>query len=123
MIRLSILPNSPNAAYRQIFEGIAAGILSGEIDGGEALPPIRSLAKELGVSVITVRNAWEELEASGLIVTKAGSGCFAADLAPFERERIRFELIEGPVLEAVRAAKRFRIETEQLAEIIASHYD
>ena len=52
---LSVLPSSDTPAYRQLYEQLAAQILSGALPSGTALPPIRTVAKELGVSVITVR--------------------------------------------------------------------
>lgn len=104
-MKLSILANSGVPAYKQICEQITAQIISGEIEGGSSLPPIRLVAKEIGVSVITVRNAWDALEADGLIVTRAGSGCFAAELSDIQREEIRRKALSEPLRAFLDAAR------------------
>ena len=60
---------SDTPIYQQIFEQIRAQIIRGELPSGAPLPPIRTISKELRVSVITVKKAWELLEGLGLIVT------------------------------------------------------
>ena len=64
--------------YEQITTQIKRKILSGELAAGEALPSIRALAKDLRISVITTKRAYEELERDGLIYTLAGKGSFVA---------------------------------------------
>ena len=63
----------------QLYEQIKANITSGAVKSGECLPSIRSLSRELEVSVITVKLAYERLEREGLIVTVQGKGCFVSD--------------------------------------------
>lgn len=118
MTGLTIIPNSPVPAYRQIYDGIASGIISGRIAGGSPLPPIRTVAKELGVSVITVRSAWDALEADGLIVTRAGSGCYAAELTSFELERMRLKALEKPLRELISSAKQLGMSVDELIETV-----
>lgn len=75
-----IIRNSTNQPiYDQIYSQIKAQILSGALAPGEALPSIRALAKDLKISVITTKRAYDELEAHGFIYTMAGKGCFVAD--------------------------------------------
>ena len=75
-----IIRNSTNQPiYDQIYCQIKAQILSGALAPGEALPSIRALAKDLKISVITTKRAYDELEAHGFIYTMAGKGCFVAD--------------------------------------------
>lgn len=64
--------------YEQITDQIKASILAGKLAEGEALPSIRFLAKELGISVITTKRAYEELERDGFIETVTGKGSFVA---------------------------------------------
>lgn len=64
--------------YEQIYEQIKSQIISGELCEDEALPSIRNLAKDLRISVITTKRAYDELEAEGFIYTVAGKGCFVA---------------------------------------------
>ncbi len=75
-----ISPTSGIPIYAQITEQVAAQILKGDLPGGSALPPIRSLARQLEVSVITVKKAWEELERAGLIYAIIGKGSFVAEV-------------------------------------------
>ena len=75
-----IIRNTANQPiYEQICQQIKAQILSGQLSPGEALPSIRGLAKDLKISVITTKRAYDELEAQGLIYTMAGKGCFVAE--------------------------------------------
>ena len=64
--------------YDQIFNQIKGHILSGELKQDEALPSIRGLAKDLRISVITTKRAYEELERAGFIYTVPGKGSFVA---------------------------------------------
>ena len=64
--------------YEQIAQQIKQHILSGALHEGDALPSIRALAKELRISVITTKRAFEELERDGFLYTVAGKGSFVA---------------------------------------------
>ena len=76
--------------YEQIVSQIKKKILSGELMEGEMLPSIRALAKDLRISVITTKRAYDELEHEGLICTVAGKGCF---VAARNKEWVREELL------------------------------
>ena len=65
--------------YEQIAAQLRRQILSGALAPGEALPSIRALAKDLRISVITTKRAYDELEADGFLYTVAGKGCFVAE--------------------------------------------
>jgi len=111
-----------NAAGQPIYEQIAAQlkqmILSGELREGDALPSMRVLAKELRISVITTKRAYEELERDGFIVTVAGKGCFAAgmNLELVREEHLR--RIESFFGESVRLAKGTGLTRAELVEIL-----
>ena len=64
--------------YDQIYSQIKSQIISGGLREDQLLPSIRNLAKDLGISVITTRRAYDELERDGFIYTVAGKGCFVA---------------------------------------------
>ena len=66
-MKIIIKPQGTLAIYEQIVNQLKNGILSGELETGEALPSIRKLAADLQVSVITTKRAYEELEKEGLI--------------------------------------------------------
>ncbi len=74
-----ILSNSsPRPIYEQIALQVKAQIISGQLSQGDPLPSMRQLAKDLRISVITTKRAYEELEQAGFIETVAGKGCFVA---------------------------------------------
>ena len=64
--------------YDQIYNQIKSHIISGALSEDQLLPSIRNLAKDLGISVITTRRAYDELEREGFIYTVAGKGSFVA---------------------------------------------
>jgi len=71
--------SSPQPIYEQICRQVKAAIAAGKLRPGDALPSIRALARELRISVITTKRAYEELEREGFIQTAAGKGSFVAE--------------------------------------------
>ncbi|MDY2680326.1 MAG: GntR family transcriptional regulator, partial [Lentihominibacter sp.] len=81
--------------YEQISTQIRDKIIKGELKSGEALPSMRYLAKELRISVITTKRAYEELERDGFIITMTGKGSFVADKnTDFIKEEYRRQIEE-----------------------------
>lgn len=104
--------------YDQIYTQIKNQIMSGALTQDEALPSIRSLAKDLRISVITTKRAYEELEKEGFIYTVAAKGCF---IAPKNLELLREEnlkAIEGHLAEAVRLAAVCGLSGGELEEML-----
>jgi GntR family transcriptional regulator len=84
---ITLSNSDPAPLYEQIKKQFIEQIIQGTLGAGEMLPSIRALAKELEISVITVKKAYEDLEAEGYIVTKQGVGsCVAEAGAEFVRE-------------------------------------
>jgi len=79
-MKLVVSESAEIPIYRQVYEQISGQILRGELPRDFVLPGIRTIAKELRISVITIKRAWEELERDGFIYTLAGKGCFVAPL-------------------------------------------
>ena len=77
-MNLIISNSSGKPIYEQITDQIKTSILSGELQEGQALPSMRALARDLRISVITTKRAYDELEREGFIDTVAGKGCFVA---------------------------------------------
>ena len=104
--------------YDQIYTQIRKQILSGALGENSLLPSIRNLAKDLRVSVITTKRAYDELEREGLIYTVAGKGCYVA--RP-HREKLLEEnrkAIEAHLTEAARLAAASGLSAGDLAELI-----
>ena len=114
-----IIRNSTNQPiYDQIYCQIKAQILSGALAPGEALPSIRALAKDLKISVITTKRAYDELEAPGFIYTMAGKGCFVADNnLEILREQRRQEL-ETHLTAALELAKSCGLTRQDLKQML-----
>ena len=114
-----ILSNSSDKPiYEQIASQVKAQILSGTLAAGAKLPSIRALASDLGVSVITTKRAYAELEAQGFIETVQGKGSFAAggNTELLREERLRH--IEELLGNAVREARGAGIELQELHDML-----
>lgn len=104
--------------YEQIYTQIKNAIISGALGEDEALPSIRSLAKDLRISVITTKRAYDELESDGFIYTVAGKGSF---VAPRNMELLREEnlrKIEAHLQEILRLAPSCGLTREDLKEML-----
>lgn len=108
--------------YEQITAQVKNQILGGKLAAGEALPSIRTLAKELRISVITTKRAYEDLERDGFIATVPGKGSFVASKnTEFIREE-QLRVAEGHLAKAVDVAKAAGITQKELANVLALLY-
>ena len=108
--------------YDQITRQVKGLILRGELREGEALPSMRLLAKELRISVITTKRAYEELEREGFLTTVPGKGCF---VAPRNLELVREDAlrrVEEHLTRAVEEARTGDITLAELTEILTLLY-
>ena len=104
--------------YEQICTQIKNAVLAGALRPGDALPSIRSLAKDLRISVITTKRAYDELEQDGFIYTVAGKGSFVAakNTQLLREENLR--KIEGYFQEVLRLAPSCGLTADDLAEML-----
>ena len=110
---------SDRPIYEQIYTQIKGAILRGECKEGDPLPSIRALAKELRISVITTKRAFDDLERDGFIYSVQGKGSF---VAVKNRELLREEYLrqaEGKLSEAISLARSGGITDEELSETFA----
>lgn len=109
--------------YEQIVMQVKAMIMSGELKEGDALPSMRFLAKELRISVITTKRAYEELEKEGFIYTQTGRGSFVAGQnLEFIREQ-KLKEVEIHLQEAVNAAKQGAVAKEEILALLEIFYE
>ena len=104
--------------YEQIAAQLRRQILSGALAPGEALPSIRALAKDLRISVITTKRAYEELERDGFLENVPGKGCF---VAPQNRELLReaqLRRVEEKLTQAVEEARKGAFSLDELHELL-----
>ncbi len=122
MVDIIISNTSSIPIYEQIMGQIKKNIMNGTLKEGEALPSMRTLAKELRVSVITTKRAYEELESAGFIVTVMGKGSFVAkkNLELIREEQ--YKEIEKNLQKAVEQSKMNGISLQELMEIVKIIY-
>lgn len=122
-MKLVISNSSGQPIYEQIGSQIKALILSGALGEGDALPSMRLLARELRISVITTKRAYEELERQGFVVSVPGKGSFVAGK---NRELIREEhlrQIEDKLQEVTELAAGCGLSLEDLQQMLALIYE
>lgn len=118
-----ILSNtSGRPIYTQIADQVKEQIMTGALAPGEALPSMRLLARELRISVITTKRAYEDLERDGFLENVPGKGCF---VAPQNRELLReaqLRRVEEKLTQAIEEARRGAVSLEELKEMLTELY-
>lgn len=122
-MKIIISNSSPDPIYEQLGKQIKAQIISGELSEGDPLPSIRKLAKEIQISVITTKRAYEELEKEGFIDTVGGKGCFVAMQNKELLKEKRMKSVEEMLFEAVAEAKKLGIELDDLNAMLSILYN
>ncbi|NLN40480.1 MAG: GntR family transcriptional regulator [Clostridiales bacterium] len=122
-MRIIISHSSSEPIYKQIVYQLKELILKGQLKAGDALPSIRNLAKELQISVITTKRAYEELEREGFIQTVQGKGSFVATHNKEMLKKKKYSIVEEKLMEAVLAAKSLELTWNELIEILQQLYD
>ena len=113
-MNIIISNGSADPIYIQIERQIKTAILNGQLKEGEMLPSMRALAKELRISIITTKRAYEELEKDGFIQTVAGKGCFVAPKnLEFVRE-MHLKELESALANAVELAKICSVTEDEM---------
>ena len=114
-----ILSNSSGKPiYEQITDQVKEQIMTGVLAPGEALPSMRLLARELRISVITTKRAYEDLERDGFLESVPGKGCF---VAPQNRELLReaqLRRVEERLTQAVEEARKGGLSLAELQEML-----
>ncbi|PAD89295.1 GntR family transcriptional regulator [Niallia circulans] len=121
-MNIFISNSSEEPIYLQIVKQIKEQIVAGELKETQSLPSIRSLAKELKISVITTKRAYDELEKDGFIVTVAGKGSYVAAINKEILRESKLKTIEEHLTEASSTAKLIGLTLEELQEILKIIY-
>ena len=109
--------------YDQITRQMKGLILRGELKEGEALPSMRLLAKELRISVITTKRAYDDLEQEGFIHTMPGKGSFVAPSNPELYREQALKQVEDLLGQAVEAARKGGVSRDEVQEILTLLYE
>ncbi len=123
-IQLFIDTRSGQPIYLQIYTQLKENIINGTLKADEPLPSIRNLAKDLRISVITTKRAYDELEKDGFIYTITGKGCFVAgqDISLLQEETLK--KIESHMLEIARLARSCELSYTDIIEMYGDvHYN
>ena len=122
-MEIIISNNANKPIYEQITSQIKEMIMSGELKAGEALPSIRSLAKSLQISVLTVQKAYDVLQEQGFIETTAGKGCFVSAQNPDFYLEEQQKKIEEHLAEAIEIARTSGITLDKLSGLLTLLYE
>ena len=122
-MKILISNHSSIPLYEQIKNAMRAAILSGDLKEDEKLPSIRAMAKELKVAILTVKKAYDALEAEGYLVSRQGLGSFVAPKnLELEREERQKEL-EAHLIKAVSIARQFDVSKTEMFELLDYIYE
>ena len=121
-LNIIISNNSGKPIYEQITQQVKAAVMKGELSPGDPLPSMRVLAKELRISVITTKRAYEDLEREGFLVSVVGKGSFVASQDPALLREARLREVEEHLERAVEAARTGGIALSELQETLALLY-
>lgn len=122
-MNIIISNNKDKPIYEQIAYQIKMQILNGNLKQGDSLPSIRALAKDLKISVITTKRAYEDLQKEGFIETVAGKGTFISSTNKEALKEQNFKLIEKKLNECISIAKSSNISIDELKQIIDIIYE
>lgn len=109
--------DSKEPIYHQIESQLKALIAGGNLPAGSLLPSIRALSKDLEISVITTRRAYQNLEQQGYIKTSQGKGTFVADVDTSLKEEVRENAVKKAMQEAIEIALRYDYTFDQTETI------
>ena len=121
-MQIIISTQSKEAIYEQIFKQIQQQILTGELQPGEALPSMRQLAKDLHISVITTKRAYEELEKQGYIYSIVGKGSFVSEQNVDIIHERKLNALEEKMNEVVINGKELGLTLRELQDLLEIYY-
>lgn len=117
-MHLLISNSSKEPIYEQITNQVKSLILAGELVEGAALPSIRQLAKDLHISVITTKRAYEELEKAGFIYSVVGKGSFVAEQNLDLMREKKLKVIEEQLLAVVANSRELGLTLDEVQELL-----
>lgn len=122
-MQILISNNSKQPIYEQIADQVRQLIVSGELPEGYSLPSIRQLAKDLHISVITTKRAYEELEKEQYIYSVVGKGSFVSQQNQELIKEKRLRTMEEKLSEAIENSKALGISVEEFTQMVKLLYE
>jgi GntR family transcriptional regulator len=114
---------SQTPIYQQIYDQISSQIMNGDLKPDQMLPSIRTAAKELRVSIITIKKTWELLENQGLIYTIQSKGSYVRGYTKVDLDELKLEMIKDSLKSYLESIKSYKISKGKMLEIISEIYD
>lgn len=121
-MQITLSQNSDKAFYQQLYDQISSQIIRGKLSSNERLPPIRTVAKEIRVSIITVKKAWEQLEQEGLIYTVVGRGSFVQEHSQDDLQRKLKQKVREKLVKDVGYYKEMGLPLEYILQEVKMVY-
>ena len=118
-MQLMIQHNSMVPIYEQLYNQIQQQIMKGQLTAETVLPSVRKLAKELHISALTVKKAYDQLDASGLIHTVPGKGSFVAAVDPEMEKEAQRQEIQQELTQTITKAKRYQLTQADITTLVA----
>lgn len=118
-MQLMIQHNSMVPIYEQLYNQIQQQIMKGQLTAETALPSVRKLAKELHISALTVKKAYDQLDASGLIHTVPGKGSFVAAVDPEMEKEAQRQAIQQELTQTITKAKQYQLTQADITTLVA----
>lgn len=122
-MRIIISATSNLPIYEQIVNQIRDAVVAGELVPGEAMPSIRNLAKELSVSVITTKRAYEELENEGIIKSVAGKGFYVCSQSNDILKEKQIMLLEKRYTELISDSRKAGMKLDEIVNLVKVLYE
>ena len=122
-MKIFINENSPRPIYEQTRLAVPNSIANRELASGDMRPSIRSLARELGISVITTKRACEELEKQGLIYSEQGKGFFVSEVNQNRLMEGRLREYERRLRDMLGEARELGLSPEDVADMVRMFWD
>ncbi|MDU1176079.1 MAG: GntR family transcriptional regulator [Peptoniphilus harei] len=121
-MKIILINGSSVPLYEQIKNAIKENILKNKVKEGEQLPSVRTLSKDLKVSILTVKKAYDELEEEGFVESRQGLGTFVAGKdSEVKREEMQKEL-ENHLIEAIKLSADLDLDKETILELFEFLY-
>ncbi|MCI5643732.1 GntR family transcriptional regulator [Peptoniphilus sp. SGI.035] len=122
-MKIILVNGSAVPLYEQIKNAIKENILKNFVAAGEQLPSVRSLSKDLKVSILTVKKAYDELEAEGFVESRQGLGTFVSIKdSEVKREELQKNL-ENHLQEAINLSAELKLDKKTIIELFEFLYD
>ena len=114
MLPIRLSRDSREPIYHQIEKQLKALIAGGHLPAGTLLPSIRALSKDLEISVITIRRAYQDLEAQGFIQTVHGKGTFVAEIHNTTKQKVMTTSVQEEFERAIRNAMNYDYTSDEI---------